>query len=335
VARGFHRNVNAGKCGTVTVGGSVEIRRRVVDGTAHYHGLVRCGSWSACAVCSGQIAAHRAEEVRAVADAHRRAGGALYLITLTLPHDEGDRLQPLYVAVADSYRFVRSGAAWYRMKDAIGHVGEVRALEVTVGPNGWHPHLHVLLFTARALTAAELHALRDYLCRRWCFRVEQFGYRPPSPEHGVTVVESHRDDYLTKMGLADELAHGDSKGGRGESRTPLLVLADFAQTGDSADLDLWREFVLAMHGARQLTWSRGLRQRYAAEPEMTDAEIVAGESDEAEEVLAVIAPDTWERLRRADPDVKWRLLDAAEAEGAEAVERLIERTLAAHRRRAA
>ena len=150
-------------------------------------------------MCGWQIAAHRAEEVRAIADAHRQAGGALYLVTLTLPHDEGDRLEPLYVAVADAYRFVRGGSPWYRMKDAIGFVGEIRALEVTVGRNGWHPHLHVLLFTARLLSAEQLEQLRDFLYRRWCSRIELFGYRPPSPEHGVTVVESHRDDYLVSI----------------------------------------------------------------------------------------------------------------------------------------
>ena len=90
-----------------------------------------------------------------------------------------------------------------------------------------------------------------------------------------------------------------------------------------------------MHGARQLTWSRGLRERYSVKAEKTDAEIVAGESDGAEEEVAVITPDTWYALVRADTDVMWRLLDAAESGGTGAVEALIEQTLTAHRRRAA
>jgi hypothetical protein len=334
VARPFQRNVNARKCGRVPHAGSVEIRRRVEDGTAHYHGLVRCGSWHSCPLCGLQIAMHRAKEVRGVADAHRATGGGVYLLTLTLPHDQGDRLQPLYEAVADSYRFARSGAAWYRMKDAIGYVGEIRALEVTVGPHGWHPHLHVLLLTARPLTAEQLDEL-SYFHRRWSDRIVRFGYRAPSQEHGVTIVESHRDDYLAKMGLADELTMGAHKNGRDGSRTPLEVLAGFASTGDTVDLEVWREYTLAMHGARQLTWSRGLRERYAVETEKTDAEVVAGESDGAEEEIALIAPDTWQLLLRADRDVTWRLLDAAESGGADAVDLLIERTLAITRRRVA
>ena len=336
VAWPLQRNVNARKCGRVPHAASVEIRLRVEDGSAHYHGLVRCGSWSACPVCSLQIAMHRAEEVRRIADAHRAAGGALYLVTLTLPHDQRDRLEPLYQAAADSYRYVRSGASWYEAKARVGYVGEIRALEATVGANGWHPHVHVLLFTSGPLDATQLDELRAYYHRRWSNRIERFGYRAPTEERGVSIVESHRDDYVAKMGLADELVKGVSKDGRSEeSRTPLQVLADFAETGEVADHDLWCEWVGAMHGARQLTWSRGLRERYDGMPEKTDAEIVAGEESNAEESVAMIAADMWRVIVRADANVMWQLLDAAETGGAGAVEALIENRVAALRKRAA
>jgi hypothetical protein len=214
------------------------------------------------------------------------------------------------------------------VKDRIGYIGEIRALEATVGANGWHPHLHVLLFTSRALNVAELDDLRAYYLCRWSRSVVRFGYREPTAEHGVTIVESHRDDYLAKMGLADELANGAIKEARSGSRTPLQVLADFADTGDAPDLDSWREWVLAMHGARQLTWSRGLRRRYAKEPEKTDAEIVV-ESGGDEEQVAVISPETWREAILADSDVMWRLLDAAETGGQAAVEEVLRQALSA------
>jgi len=334
-ARPLHVNRNARKCGRVPHGSRVEIRLRVEDGKAHYHGLTRCGCWHSCPVCGWQIAMHRAAEVRAIADAHRAAGGAVYLVTFTLPHDLGDRLRPLYIATVDSYRYSHSGTPWLRMKKRISYVGEIRALEATVGANGWHPHLHVLLFTSRALTAVELDELHGYLYCRWSERIVRYGCRAPSSEHGISIVESRRDDYLTKMGLGDELAKGIGKDGEGDSRTPLQVLADLERTGDVADLVLWQEWGEAMHGARQLTWSRGLRQRYAADPERTDAEIVAGESDGAEDEVATIAPDTWYALLAGNADIMWRLLDAAESGGGQAVEALIVQTLVARRRRAA
>ena len=39
-----------------------------------------------------------------------------------------------------------SQAAGGEVKDELGIVGTIRSLEVTCGPNGWHPHLHVLIF---------------------------------------------------------------------------------------------------------------------------------------------------------------------------------------------
>ena len=326
-ARRFHQNQNARKCGRVPHGGSVEIRRRLDDGKAHYHGLVRCGCWHSCPVCGWQIAMHRAEEVRQVADAHRAAGGAVYLVTFTLPHDLGDPLQPLYHAAVDAYRYVHTGTPWLRMREQVGYVGSVRALEATVGANGWHPHLHALVFTSQKLEPSQVEELRSFLYRRWSGRIVTYGFRAPTVERGVTIAESHVDEYLTKMGLGDELAKGVGKEGEGTSRTPLQVLAGFHLTGDEADLSLWREWGEAMHGARQLTWSRGLRERYAIAPELTDAEVVAGEPDAAEEEVAVIAPDTWHALVRVDPDVTWRLLDVAESGGREAVEKFVDDTL--------
>jgi hypothetical protein len=138
-----------------------------------------------------------------------------------------------------------------------------------------------------------LEELRSFLYGRWTSAIVRAGYDAPTSERGVVIVESHLDDYLAKMGLADEMARGTEKQAEGTSRAPLQVLADFQATGDVADLARWREWNEAMHGARQLTWSRGLRERYAAEPEKTDAEVVAGEPDEPEQEVAVMPPVAW------------------------------------------
>lgn len=327
VARRFQRNVNAKKCGKVPVASIVEIRRRVDDGSAHYHGLVRCGAWHSCPVCSYQIATHRAKEVQQIADAHRATGGGLYLMTLTIPHDQGDRLAPLYQAVADSYRFVRSGASWKDMKARVGLVGEVRALEATVGSNGWYPHLHVLVFTARPLSPEQLDELRGYVYRRWCKKIEFYGYRTPTEEHGVTIVQSHRDDYVAKMGLGDELTRGNSKVGRSGSRTPLQVLSDLAETGEAEDAALYEEWCVAMHGARQLTWSRGLRERYAEVPDKSDQQIVDGDSEQDEVVVGVISSIVWRRLIAVRPVAASEILDCAECDGANGITDYVASTL--------
>jgi hypothetical protein len=110
-ARPFQINTNARKCGKVLHSGSVGIRLRVADGKAHYHGLTRCACWHSCPVCGWQIGAHRAEQVRRVAEAHRAKGGSVYMVTFTARHQLGDPLRALYEAVAGSYRYAHSGAA--------------------------------------------------------------------------------------------------------------------------------------------------------------------------------------------------------------------------------
>lgn len=63
---------------------------------AGFEGLATCGSVWACPRCSAVIAAERAaamgEAIRACLD----AGGAVYLLTLTLRHQSGDKLAELW-----------------------------------------------------------------------------------------------------------------------------------------------------------------------------------------------------------------------------------------------
>lgn len=308
-------NSNVSKCGRVRVKAyGVEVRRRQ-DGTAYFAGVVRCGSVWECPVCSARIAAHRAGELRVAVGAHRAAGGGCYLLTLTTPHDQGDDLRHLRQAVADAWRFVCSGRAWLRWKERVGYVGTVRAAEATIGPNGWHPHLHVLVFTQAPLAEADRAAWEAWIYERWAKKIAQSGYRTPSREHGVKLAESHQDDYIAKLGLADEVASGAFKSGRDGRRTPLAVLADYERERRPRDLALWKEWCDAMRGARQMTWSKGLRDLYLAEPEATDAEVAASEERGPATVVTVIDPTMWDEAVSNRPDLQTRILNSAEAYG--------------------
>jgi len=92
--------------------------------------------------------------------------------TLTLPHDQGDRLEQLFGSVT---------RAWNRTTTArsVRVFGErlpfrwVRALEVTSGVNGWHPHNHVALLFDRRLERDEALELREVLYGAWASAVER------------------------------------------------------------------------------------------------------------------------------------------------------------------
>jgi hypothetical protein len=267
------------------------------------------------------IAAKRADEIKRAIDLHKSMGGATFMLTLTLPHDAGDRLKPMRRQVARAWRYVQTGAPWKRIKDRIGFVGSIRALEVTAGVNGWHPHLHILLFTETALVDQLRDEFIDFVYRRWSDAITRPNadsgkvYRAPDRKHGVTLTESHRDDYLAKLGLADEVTRSHTKRGRRPGhRTPLQILADIsdAKTRQARDVALWREYAAEMHGARQLTWSRGLRSRFSIADVPDEQLAVDPEATEGTVSVAVaIEPADWDRLIAHDVGLQLRILDAA------------------------
>lgn len=279
-------------------------------------------------MCAPRIQAGRAEELTALNDHHTAAGGTMLLATLTLPHDEGDALKPLRRAVSRAWSNVTRGAPWGRWREKLGIIGTVRALEVTHGPSGWHPHLHVALYLEAAASAELLAELREWLARQWQRYItertpEGRTYRAPSVEHGVTVQPLRGAQYLAKMGLAGELALSGTKEGRSGHRTPWQILRDltagaFRKGAAPADVledrDLWRDYTHAMKGARQLTYSKGLRQRYALKEPADDetladlqAELEGLGADDAETVYSWTAAE-WREVCKLPVSYRLALL---------------------------
>jgi hypothetical protein len=167
-----------------------------------------------------------------------------------------------------------------------------------------------------------MEAFEAHAFTAWRAYVVQQGHA--KPQHQCTtlvrVTDSDVGTYATKFGAALEMTQGASKLGRGkESRTAFAILADFLRDGDADDLALWHIWERDMKGARQLTWSGGLKARFAVE-ELSDEE-VASEAVGGE-VVAVMPASAW-RLVVALPGLRVQLLEAAEAGGRAAVAALL------------
>lgn len=292
---------------------------------AFFTGLYRCSSVWECPVCAPRVQRGRALEVQELNKRHQAAGGGMYLVTLTVPHDFGDRLEPMRRHVSRTWTRVANGEPWKRWKRALGIAGQVRALEVTHGPNGWHPHLHLALYTSSPPPARDLVRFRTWLRERWARFIQKptpngLIYRAPAWRHGVKVSRLRAAEYLTKMGLVGwELSSSSTKAGRPGHRTPFQILRDIALGGDDPDrlrrnVALWREWGAAMPGARQLTYSPGLRARYRLGEPLEDAELpdtnrdleLAGAGD-GSELVAVITRTEWRDILRARNSVALRL----------------------------
>ena len=307
------------RCGRVRVVPALEIR--MCEGRAHFSGLLTCGSVWECPHCSAKIRAGRATEVQQAVAWH--GAERTSMLTLTVRHAMGENLKELRAGVANAWRLMQQGAPWRRFRERVDLVGTVRALEVTHGPNGWHPHLHLLVLVG---DPAQLAREQEWLSIRWrgCVARALGESNLPDLEHGCVVTPCHESSYLAKLGL--ELA-GGAKDGREGHRTPWQIASDAVNS--AADRVLWQSYCGGIFGARMLTWSKGLRDAAGIDAEQTDEELAAAE-DPAAARVCFIPGTVWDALR-VTPGVLVAMLEAAEHGGAPAVQRLIARVLVARR----
>ncbi|MFV0525080.1 MAG: protein rep [Acidimicrobiales bacterium] len=270
------------------------------DGYAYTTGLQTCGSVWACPACSYKIRKKRAAEISQVIAAHTATGGSVLYLTLTMAHAAGEALHDLWSLVQDGWAYCRQGAKWARFRERFGIDGFIRNLEVTHGPSGWHPHLHVLVFVDHQVDPFEIGGtmglVARYFRRQWITFMEKKHGRVVSAEFGVDLRLVKPDDapgvgtYCTKAGY--EMALADSKVGRAEgNRHPFAIARDAATTGDTTDISLFREWITSSHGRRSITWSTELRAKYGLAADRSDEEL-ASETDDGE-VICTVDRELW------------------------------------------
>lgn len=303
-------------CGRVShlPGGSVAVRVNG-EGQAGYAGLTSCGSVWACPVCNAKAMARKSLEIGTAVAMHQAQGGEVAFSTFTTRHHAGHGLGELWDGLGSAWGRVTAGKAWQTDQDRYGVHGFMRAVEVTTGRNGWHPHAHALLFLDRDPGADGLAQLHSRMVGRWSRRLVGLGL----PEPLAKGQESHllRDGadadlarYLTKSTdsahrISLEITQSQTKTGRGAhgTRSTWCLLDDLVATGDASALDRWHEWERVSKGRKQMTWSKGLRRELGLDVEKTDEEIVAEEHGSADDDLVLIDSEGWATLRRNPVDL--------------------------------
>ena len=310
-----------------TGGVSVMVTGSGADARGGLSGVQTCGSVWACPVCSEKINAGRQSELDAGITAWLAAGHSVLFLTLTLRHNKGHRLADLWDAISPAWNRTTSGAgvAWnggkYDQgdKSRFGIKGYVRLVETKHGANGWHPHVHALLFIEKALVPAEIADLRGRLFARWEKALADRGFsvlegvgvdlRPVTAGDALADYFTKNTYGLTPSGAAYEVTGSHSKRlGKG-GVTPFQLLERMVNEGDEKDLERWHEWEAASHGRRQLTWSRGMRDLLALGVEETDSELAEKELPGV--VAVVLSRDEWVNGRWWERVPE--LLDAVEA----------------------
>lgn len=301
----------------------VELKHNPEKRRAFLRNLMRCESVWMCAPCASQITEVRRAELQAVLDLARSLGYRVVMVTLTLQHHAEDKLQALLDALLQAYRFLIKGRAWRDLARSLGLQGYVRALEVTYGSHGWHPHLHALFFFRDAPTGL-LDAFSAHLRKSWPSALRHFGH-DASWTYGVDVRDTFgaASEYVSKFGheprwtAAHELTKLPTKSASPGGMTPNQLLDAFI-AGYTAAGELWREYARAFKGRRQLV--RKLPPDLAL-PEKPDAECIDDETPAAV-LLASFSLAEW-RLILAH-DVRAELLQVADSGDVQAVNEFLQ-----------
>jgi hypothetical protein len=325
----FHRTA---KCKFVRVAPEVGVHQSKAHRSAFYSKLFTCGSVSACPVCAAKVSERRRDEVaQAVTWAYGRQLQPV-MVTLTFPHQAWNKIGRLLDQQAAALKNLRAGKPWTKFKERYGYQGLIRALEITHGANGWHPHTHELWFVRP--DADPVAMLADIL-KRWesaCSRAGLLDLADPRQlaafrAHAVDVKGNcSASDYLAKQddskhwGVDREIAKASTKAGRAKGVHPFGLLAKAAE-GDTRSARLYLAYAIAMKGRRLLYWSQGLKDAVGL-LDLTDEALSEEQRDDAD-LLGQINEDDWRTVREAGK--RAAVLDAAENGGWPAVEKLLER----------
>jgi len=276
-------------CGERSIAGQASLTMKG-DGNGGFAGIFRCASVWSCPECSPVVRADRARIMEAYAlawmeetwtddDGQEHDGHGMAMATLTsrhgpmaklesrpkldrhgdLVHDENG--EPVTVPgqierTAGAWRRMLQSRWWRTFRQKYGIRGVTRAIEVTHSwANGWHTHIHAVLWTWEEVTDDDARAMEEELYRRWEAECRNAKLGRPTRKNGVKVDPARRGrdgaadlaKYIVKVqdkdaqnaagtALGNELLRGDLKAGRRTGRTPFEILRrGLAETADERE----------------------------------------------------------------------------------------------------
>lgn len=284
--------------------------------------LMVCGLFWICPVCAARISMERACEVREAIRRQEERGGSVLMVTSTVPHYGFQPLSYVLGRVSEARRIQGRQRAFKELKKEFHIEGTIRALEVTYGANGWHVHLHELLFVGPGYRVFR-KKLESRLLSHWQEACLRTGISSPN-KRGIQVNGGEKTArYVNKWGFEMELTYSHVKKGHEGNLTPWDLLRQGKE-------DLFREYAEAFTGKHQLTWSNGLRALLEMPKEKSDYEI-ASEVEEFEELLMALPRPLWFRILKGN--LREKFLKVGVEEGKEGLKRFLRNLVVEDRER--
>lgn len=273
----------------------IEVWRHETTRKAFYAGLQVCGSVWLCPVCAAKISERRKLELKTATEQFKTEEGKLAMLTLTFSHKANDELKSTVKSFLEAIRYFRSMRKYKDLMEFMESEGTIRSFEITYGSNGFHPHIHILIFYKYDVL---LPVIEIQLFKLWKKACEKFGLKTKD-KYGLTLQDgTNADTYVSKWGIEQEITKSHIKKGRKDNVTPFDFLRLYLETEDEKYLYLYEQYGYALKGKSQLFWSRGLKQRFNIN-ELTDEELAEEQKEEAD-LLGEIPFYLWRKILRTD-----------------------------------
>jgi hypothetical protein len=272
----FRKDINYCKCNAVTLGEIVSMEKSIKTGRAYFGGIIHCANPFLCPVCAPRIMARRSAEIGQAVHVWNSENPehTCFLLTLTFQHSFSDSLDMNLKKFKNAREMFWGHRQVKKMFSSCGRVGRITAFEVTCSQvNGWHPHVHILIFGNKAVFDEKL------LSVIWLNVLKKCGL---SGKEGpaLNLIEARScKNYLQK--ISAEMALSNCKQGRGaKSFSPFQLLAEYADGAEWAGKRFQELFKVSneMH-LHVLQWSKGLKARFHI-GEVADSDIVENNTDE-------------------------------------------------------
>lgn len=343
----------------------VSVWRKTDGQNARFGNLISCGSVWSCPVCSSKVTESRREDMQKAQSAWLLAGGSCLLNTLTYPHETDLPLTESLEAFSMALDFYKNSRTYKRIfgtalatveqkikqnkplktvkEGEFPRIGTVRSLEVTHGVNGWHPHVHEVLFMTDAKLLEATRA-KDELTHEWVLSLLKAGlgsrekmsdmYQYAWDIRGGDYVS----EYINKFGrepmningwtIAHEVTKANSKYGRVARRivgneehyTPFQLL-NYAMNGDDEAAFLFKEFSANFEGKRMNYWTNGLKDFFGIN-DKADEEVASEEAEPEEEFVIRLDTEQWRDILRTN--TRYEVLHIAATRGLDGINDFLE-----------
>lgn len=198
---GYKRVFKPYNCRTMTIPNENARVMLGANGSARYAGLQVCDN-PFCPFCAVKYSYIYTDMITKGIAEYKKLGYEMAFVTLTLSHKASDTIEKVHTAISSAYQKMISGRAWVKLSNEFSIAPSVKRLEITLGDNGYHVHLHLLI-----PFKGNIDSLGSALMARWMWALDQTGAKYNARCFDIKSGHSATADYLAKFGTEPKSKH--------------------------------------------------------------------------------------------------------------------------------